>query len=315
MFYGIDTSCYTTSLAVIDDQGRLLDEQRQLLAVEAGARGLRQSEAVFRHLCNLPLLSQELGKTLQGRPLLGVAATTRPRPVEGSYMPVFVVGESFGRALAATLGVPFFALSHQEGHLLAGMWSAGLDWANFLAVHVSGGTTEVLRVSMAEQMVVTELGGSADLHAGQFIDRVGVSLGLPFPAGPYLEKLAADGDRGDCLQVPISVAGLRISFSGPESYVQRELVKGDYLPAAVARGVERCVSETLCRLVQNARQASGLERVLFVGGVAANAYIRAHLTENLGGVAVSFASPSLAADNAVGAALYAWQRVRCNHNI
>lgn len=307
MFYGIDTSCYTTSLAVVDDQGRLLAERRRLLPVKPGGRGLRQAEAVFRHLCQLPSLAQAVGEALQGRPLRAVAAATAPRPAEHSYLPVFTVGASFGRALAATAGVPFYALSHQEGHLFAGLWSAGVEWTEFLAVHASGGTTEVLLVRLQENMTVTALGGTSDLHAGQFIDRVGVSLGLPFPAGPALENLAATGG-GELFPVPVSVTGLQVSFSGPESFVQRLLAKGQVQPAAVARGVEHCLAESLCRLAINARAAAGMERVLFVGGVTANTYIRAYLTESLGRDAVAFALPAWAGDNAVGAALYAQSR-------
>jgi len=309
MFYGIDTSCYTTSLAVIDDQGRLLAERRQLLPVAPGERGLRQSEAVFRHLCQLPSLATAVGEVLRGRPLMAVAAAVAPRPAEGSYLPVFTVGESFGRALAATAGVPFFTLSHQEGHLLAGLWSAGVEWPEFLAAHVSGGTTEVLRVSTAGKMTVSLLGGTADLHAGQFIDRVGVSLGLPFPAGPALEKLAALAGE-QFLPVPVSVTGLQVSFSGPESFVQRVLALGEFHPAAVARGVEHCLGVSLCRLVNNARAATGLEQVLFVGGVVANAYIRALCAQELGAGSVAFASREWAGDNAVGAALYARARLQ-----
>ena len=273
MFYGIDTSCYTTSLAVIDDQGRLLCEERKLLDVACGERGLRQSDGVFQHLQNLPMLAEKLASQSVGLQLQAVAASTRPRPVEGSYMPVFTVGSGFGRALAATLGVPFIALSHQEGHVLAGMWSAGVNWDDFYAVHVSGGTTEILAVKSNGQLTIQELGGSADLHAGQFIDRVGVSLGLGFPAGPALEKLALQC-VGTPFAVPVAVRGQSISFSGPESHVQRAVSAGEYTLAAIARGVEECVAQSLWRLTRNIFRAAGEKPVLFVGGVMANAYIR-----------------------------------------
>ncbi|MBS4030471.1 MAG: O-sialoglycoprotein endopeptidase [Clostridiales bacterium] len=303
MFFGLDTSCYTTSLAVIDDQGRLLGEERKLLEVPRGGRGLRQSEGVFQHLRNLPVLAEKLAEQLTDREIQAVAASVRPRPVAGSYMPVFTVGESFGRTLAAAAGVPFIPLSHQEAHLMAGIWSAGVDWRRFLAVHISGGTTDVLAVTMADTMSVQELGGSADLHVGQFIDRVGVSLGLPFPAGPALEALACQAG-GDVLDVPVSVSALTASFSGPESHVQRAIERGTHSPAAVARGVERCVAESLRRLVNEARAVSGLQHTLFVGGVAANRYISSCLNEMFG-ENVAFADPRFAGDNAVGAALFA----------
>lgn len=308
MFLGIDTSCYTTSLAVVCDRGRLLYEQRILLEVGQGERGLRQSEGIFQHLRNLPSLAEEAGKILGSTPE-AVAAAVRPRPADGSYMPVFMAGTSFGRALAGILHIPFFGLSHQEGHLLAGLWSSGVDWHDFLAVHMSGGTTDLLSVRVAESITVCEVGGSTDLQAGQFIDRVGVSMGLPFPAGPHLEKLAREAGQ-DRLDVPVAQEGLTISFSGPESHVQRELARGNPAPAAVARGVEHCIAESLFRLVENARRQSLPGHVLFVGGVAANSYIREYLEARLGKKA-AFASPRFAGDNALGAALFA-RRSACS---
>ncbi len=314
IYLGIDTSCYTTSLAVLDDQGRLIFDGREMLAVPAGERGLRQSEGVFAHLRNLPGLAEAAVRAAGGGKIAAVTASTRPRPVEGSYMPVFTVGESLAKAMAAAAGAPFFALSHQEGHLLAGLWSAGVDWDDFLAVHVSGGTTELLAVSVESVPPVRELGGSADLQAGQFIDRVGVALGLPFPAGPHLERLGREaGD--EVLPVPVSVAGTSLSFSGPESFVQRAVTAGTHSPAAVARGVEQAVAESLLRLVNNAGKgdkrtvpvSSVSSRVLFVGGVMANGFIREYLAERLGEAAV-FAAPRFAGDNAVGAALYALRK-------
>jgi N6-L-threonylcarbamoyladenine synthase len=281
----------------------LLGEERKLLEVPCGGRGLRQSEGVFQHLRNLPILAETLAAQLADREMQAVAASVRPRSAAGSYMPVFTVGESFGRTLAAAAHVPFYPLSHQEAHLMAGIWSAGVDWRRFLAVHISGGTTDVLAVTLADTMSIQELGGSADLHVGQFIDRVGVSLGLTFPAGPELEALARQAG-GDMLDVPVSVSALTASFSGPESHVQRAVERGTHSPAAVARGVERCVAESLRRLVNEAREMSGLETVLFVRGVAANRYISSFMKEALG-EKVAFADAKYAGDNAVGAALFA----------
>jgi N6-L-threonylcarbamoyladenine synthase len=302
MYLGIDTSCYTTSLAVTDAQGRLLSDARKLLGVPEGERGLRQSDGVFQHLQNLPELAGALVKESGPLALRAVAAATRPRPVDGSYMPVFTVGASFGRVLAATHGVPYLELSHQEGHVLAGLWSAGVDWREFYALHVSGGTTEVLSVTWSGRMVIKELGGSEDLHAGQFIDRVGVALGLRFPAGPGVEKLALAAGR-DVLAVPVSVKGGTLSFSGPETHVQRALAQGAS-PEAAARGVERCVAESLSRVLKNIISEHGAKPILFVGGVMANAYIRIYLAEKFGKSA-AFADPRFAGDNAVGAAQFA----------
>lgn len=303
MYLGLDTSCYTTSLAVTDAQGRLLCDERQILAVASGERGLRQSDGVFQHLKNLPELFARARGKVDLTQIQGVAASVRPRPVDGSYMPVFTAGAAFGRSAAAVLGVPFLPLSHQEGHILAGCWSAAVDWHVFYAVHMSGGTTEVLAADVTGLPRISELGGSADLHAGQFIDRVGVRLGLPFPAGPHLEKLAEQAG-GEGLDIPVSVRGLELSFSGPESHVQRMLAGGDTDAPSVARGVERCVAESLRRLVRNTEKTYGAKPVLFVGGVAANRYIRRYLESAFPGK-VAFAEPCYAGDNAVGPALFA----------
>jgi len=306
MFLGIDTSCYTTSLAVLDNQGRLLADERKLLPVAAGSRGLRQSEGVFLHLQHLPQLAEAVAARLGPLQLAAVGVSSRPRPVEGSYMPVFVAGTSFARALAAACGAPCLQLSHQEGHLLAGMWSAGFAADEFYALHVSGGTTELLAVKAGDTLQIAQLGGTADLHAGQFIDRTGVALGLPFPAGPHLEALAKTAVQP--APVPVSVKGSMLSFSGPESHVQRLLAGGRADRAAVARGVEHCIAESLRRIIRHAGQKHGTRPVLFVGGVMANHYICSYLAEHLPERCI-FADTAYAGDNAVGAAYYARQKV------
>ena len=191
---GLDTSNYTTSAAVFDgEEGR---NQGRLLEVRPGELGLRQSDALFQHVKHLP----EVVEALLGEEGLGtvqaVGASTRPRAVEGSYMPCFLAGASQGQVLSQVLGVPFYAFSHQQGHLAAAAWSAGrLDLLDrpFLAWHLSGGTTELLRVEPEEDGVAVRaeiLGGTSDISAGQLIDRTGVLLGLPFPAGKEVEKLS-----------------------------------------------------------------------------------------------------------------------------
>ncbi|NLZ38853.1 MAG: O-sialoglycoprotein endopeptidase [Firmicutes bacterium] len=308
MFLGIDTSCYTTSLAVVDTQGRLLSDRRQLLKVPAGERGLRQSDGVFQHLQNIPLLAAQLKEDIGAFELKAIGVSRSPRPLPESYMPVFVAGLSYAKTIADILAVPCCELSHQEGHILAGAWSAKVDWEEFYALHVSGGTTELLLVNLSDGIKINQLGGSSDLHAGQFIDRVGVALGLPFPAGPALEKLAQHAG-GSQIKVPVAVKGLSLSFSGPESFVQRLLQTEKIEPAVVARGLEQCIAESLRRLIDNAVLRYGKKPVLFVGGVMANHYIRQYLTQTLN-LECNFAQANYAGDNAVGAALYALYKTK-----
>ncbi|MBQ8653879.1 MAG: O-sialoglycoprotein endopeptidase, partial [Clostridia bacterium] len=187
---GLDTSCYTTSAAAVTTDGRVIASCRKLLPVKEGERGLRQSEAVFIHVRQLPGRLEELAQHIRGMEIAAVCVSRTPRDEEESYMPVFNAGDAQGRGLAAMLGVPCFASTHQRGHIAAAKVDSGIHEGDLLAVHLSGGTTELLSLRGEE---LTLLGGTLDLHAGQVVDRTGVALGLPFPAGPHLEKLAVQG--------------------------------------------------------------------------------------------------------------------------
>ena len=130
-------------------------------------------------------------------------------------------------------------------------------------------------------------------------------MGLPFPAGPSLEKLAQRARR--LIKVPVAVKGAEISFSGPESHVQRLIAAKEAAPADIARGVEHCIGESLLTLIKNMLAVHGQKPVLFVGGVMANKYIGSLLQESLG-EQCAFAQTAYAGDNAVGAALFARQK-------
>ncbi|MCG0277620.1 MAG: O-sialoglycoprotein endopeptidase [Thermanaeromonas sp.] len=306
---GIDTSCYTTAVAVVDAQGRLLFEDRRLLRVPEGEYGLQQSMAVFQHIGNLPELLLRAFEIVSPKKLHAVAASIKPRPVPGSYMPVFTVSANQGRILSAALGVPFWPTTHQEGHLRAGLWSAGFSPRGpFIAVHLSGGTSEVLLAEPQKGGVkLKKVGGTTDLNAGQFIDRIGVLLGLPFPAGPHLEELARGAGPGtEEVALPSAVRGYDFSFSGPASHAER-LIQQGARPAAVARAVERCIANTLEKVLRPLIEETGYRDVLFVGGVAANLFLRERLRHRLEHRAVGgrlyFAQPQHSTDNAIGVAL------------
>ncbi len=306
---GIDTSCYTTSVAAMDAAGRLLADARIPLQVKPGGKGLAQSEMIFQHVRNLPVVMARLRQTAgQQARIVAVGVSARPRPVDSSYMPVFLAGLGVAQSVAAALGCPVYEISHQENHLLAGLWSARMgDSPAFLAIHASGGTTEILRVRHHPGGLAIELiGGSGDLNAGQFIDRIGVALGLPFPAGPALERLAERAGK-DYPLTPPAVNGLQISFSGPESHVKRWLVNGPD-PAEVAASTQRCVAETLSRALAAAIDLTGIRQVLLVGGVAANRFIRSHVAEVLQHswqAEVHWPAAEFSGDNAAGAAWWA----------
>ena len=206
---GIDTSNYTTSVSLAvrepDAPGRLrvVSNRKAPLPVAPGARGLRQSDALFAHTRNLPELMRLLRADMEagGWCPAAVGVSARPRDAADSYMPCFLAGVAAAEAFAAGAGVPLYRFSHQSGHIMAALYSSGsllcdrsageLPDGDFLAFHVSGGTTEaVLAHPVPGGFSVEIVGYGADLHAGQVIDRVGVLLGLPFPCGPALEALA-----------------------------------------------------------------------------------------------------------------------------
>lgn len=306
---GLDTSCYTTSVAILDETGHMIADERRILSVKSGGRGLKQSEMVFQHTRNLPVLfEQAVAKAEQPLSFRAIGVSGYPRPLPDSYMPAFLVGDGYARTLAAACKSKLYRISHQEGHIFAGIWSAGGPMSeDFLAVHVSGGTTEIVKVKIDEErMEITRLGGSIDLHAGQFIDRIGVGLQLPFPAGRHLEQLAKAG-RDYMAQIPVSVKNMDASFSGPATHAQRLIGQG-VEPSCIAAGVEYCVAETLSKMVKNAICYTGLGDVLLVGGVASNQFIRSYVQNHLATsseVRLFFPEKQYSPDNALGTAYYA----------
>lgn len=305
-YLGIDTSCYTTSVAVIGEDGSLLSEARQILSVKPGRCGLQQSEMVFQHTRNLPLLME---KALQSDDIeiCGVGVSGCPRPIADSYMPAFLAGVSAAKSIAAVSKIPLYTISHQENHMEAGMWSAGGPEAErFLMLHASGGTTDMLLAQKEAdgRYLLEQIGGSMDLHAGQFIDRVGVALGLQFPTGSELEKLAETADY--MTELPVSVRKLQVSLSGPATAALRKLQAGED-KAALALGVEYALAETFARMLRNGAAAYAVADVLLVGGVASNKFIRAHVEEKLQKRNIRLWVPEarFSCDNASGCAAYA----------
>lgn len=302
---GIDTSNYTTSAAVFDGSGGY--NAGRLLEVRPGELGLRQSDALFQHIKHLPGRFAELQAEGWLTGLSAVGASTRPRAVEGSYMPCFLAGASQGQVLSQVLGVPFYAFSHQQGHLAAAAWSAGrLDLLDrpFLAWHLSGGTTELLRVEPEEDGVAVQaeiLGGTSDISAGQLIDRTGVLLGLSFPAGKGVEKLSRQAQKREYYKVKVN--GLTFSLSGMENKVRQMVQRGEE-PAEIAWFAQ----ETVCRVVQACTKAAMEEYpglpVLCSGGVASNGRLKELLRQNCGAL---FAQPQFSTDNAMGTAVLTWR--------
>lgn len=296
---GFDTSNYTTSIACFDGVGG--ENCSRLLPVKAGELGLRQSDAVFHHTKSLPELSDRLFSHLNGCSIDAVGVSTRPRAVEGSYMPCFLVGYSHAKLLADCLGVPLYSCSHQQGHIAAALWSAGampLMDEPHLAWHLSGGTTELLLVEPEGRNVrCRRIGGTTDISAGQLIDRTGQRLSLAFPAGKALDALSRNAGSQDFFRV--KCPGTEFSLSGMENKMQAYARENS--PEDTASFVLRTVAQAVFQATLNARKAYPGLRVVFSGGVASNSMLR-KLMEPLQPV---FAQPQYSTDNAMGVAVLA----------
>ncbi len=292
-----DTSNYTTSIAYFDGEDGV--NCSKLLPVKDGALGLRQSDAVFHHTQSLPELSGRLFSHIGAVSIQAVGVSTRPRAVEGSYMPCFSVGYSHAKLLADTLQVPLFAFSHQQGHIAASLWSAkrmDLMGKPHLAWHLSGGTTELLLVEPdGKNVCCKKIGGTTDISAGQLIDRTGQLLGLRFPAGKELDALSRTCDCQDYFKVKCNA--LSFSLSGVQNKV------GDYyanhtVPQTACFAL-RSVAQTVLKITENALKQYPGYSVVFSGGVASNSMLRSILQS----VEPVFCEPACSTDNALGVAV------------
>lgn len=306
LFLGFDTSCYTTSVACVNEDGIVLDE-RTVLSVAFGTRGLRQSEALFQHIKNLPILTQRVLNGVDTAAIRRVAVSAQPILEPESYMPVFLAGKNTAVAVASALKVPLLQTAHQYGHVRAALFTNDTLFAepSFLAMHISGGTTDVLQVAMEHGQIasIACLGSSNDLHAGQMVDRVGVALSLPFPCGRHLEALAKKAQDRD-LHAPSSVKGITCSFSGAETQLQRAIENG-LAPEEAAYAVYDVLARTFAKMIQNAVAQTGERFVLLSGGVASSNLLRELLHKRLPETYLFFGMPALSSDNAVGVALLA----------
>lgn len=299
---GIDTSCYTTSVACTD-QKSIVFMKGTMLSVAFGDRGLRQSEGVFQHVKQLSPLLLDLFSAVDRHEIACVAVSASPTSQQDSYMPVFLPGLKQAETLAAALGVPLIPTDHQSGHIRAALFGNEtlLARERFFAVHISGGTTDLLLAEPHRDKPyrIEPIGRSTDLHAGQFVDRVGVALSLPFPAGKHLEALAVQAAKKN-VRLASAVKGTDCSFSGAESAAQRMI--GTVPDAELAYGVYDCLARTLAKLFKNAAAQYGDLPFLICGGVASSALLRTLLKERFSG-ALYFGKPELSRDNAVGVSL------------
>ena len=320
LFLGIDTSNYTTSAALADGEGRILLNKKIPLPVREGERGLRQSDAVFHHVKNLPEASSAVRRTLSGAGEPGLCAagvSCVPRDAEGSYMPCFLAGVSAAEMTAGALGIPLYSFSHQAGHVMAAVSSVCRlrqeplgEWLeyNFLAFHVSGGTTDLLLVEPDERKVfkIIPVGGSKDLNGGQTVDRTGVRMGMAFPCGAKMD-MAALTFSGSLPKAKTAVNGTFCCLSGLENKAAA-LWESTGDAAAVSAFTLDFIARTLAEMTDNARALFGDLPVIYAGGVMSSRYIRQILSSR-----GSFADPAYSSDNAAGIACLAAETYRRRH--
>lgn len=309
LFLGIDTSCYTTSLCLVDSSYHVVADERIILSVKSGERGLSQSNMVYQHMRNLPVLFERLVPYLANSRICAIGVTNKPRRREDSYMPAFLAGFGYARSLAAVLHIPLYPMSHQENHLMAVLRDIGtIPEQPFYGLHLSGGTTDMLKaVPDSKGLDITRIGGTSDISAGQFIDRIGVALGFPFPAGMYVDKMAQDvtmcrkAGRVWCQQG-------ELSYSGPESQAQRWIAKENAEKATVCQWTLATVWDGLRRMMDQVLPEGS--QLTAAGGVMSNQYLRQQLELYCvqKRIRLHLAPDGYSADNSSGVAFWAaWQ--------
>lgn len=277
---GFDTSNYATSLAVFDtDAKEVVCAKKKFLPVKEGQRGLRQSEALFHHTAALPGLLQELaGET----PLARVAGNwgfRKAAPGRGLVYAVLSGGRQCGQCgcvCARRTPGAHHAPAGACGRRAVRQRPVAIVCTPALVFHISGGTTDLLLCNGVT--VQQTLGTSLDLYAGQAVDRIGVKLGFPFPAGEHLSRLAAE-----CPQQPRVKAvlkGMNCHLSGLENQCGALLDKG-YPPAYVAKYCLCTVGETVFRMVEAAYAAGFRLPVVCAGGVMSSQIVRDYVTARL----------------------------------
>ena len=313
MYYlGIDTSNYTTSVALYDSGSGTVLQQKKLLPVREGQLGLRQSDAVFHHTTQLHSLFAQLVRDIDTTKIAAVGASSRPRPVDGSYMPCFTVGQNTAKVLSAALKVPLYEFSHQEGHIAAALFSADkteLFEQRFIAFHVSGGTTEaVLAQGRGDGFDLKLAAKTLDLNAGQAIDRVGLKLGLSFPCGAQLEQLALKNTEP--VRIRPTLKGCDCCLSGVENRCQKLIDEGRPAAYTAAYCLEY-IRQTLSQMTDRLLEKYGDLPLLYAGGVMSNSIIKNSFTEKYN---AAFAEPQFASDNAAGIAVLCYRKAHDVHS-
>lgn len=306
---GIDTSCYTTSIAAISLGKKVILNEKIMLEVKENSKGLRQSEAVFQHVNNLGTISDKINDLIKNYDIKAICVSTRPRPIENSYMPVFNVGYNFAKMASIMIKCPLYETTHQENHIEASLLTNQIkNKKNFLSVHMSGGTTEILLVEKNEdysesKFKIEIVGGTKDISFGQLIDRVGVRLGYQFPAGKYIDQNAINCEMKIVQGLKTSVKEGYMNLSGLENQVNKliETESKEYISKLVLDAVVR----NMYKSILHVSKVYNINEIVFAGGVSASKYISKELSLKLkkNRINAYFTKPEYSTDNGVGCAI------------
>ena len=300
---GIETSCDETGVGLYcSERGLLADGLYSQVEIHARYGGVIPELASRDHVRKtLPLIREVLADAgLSLGDLDGIAYTAGP-----GLVGALLVGASIGRSLAAGLDIPALGVHHMEGHLLAPLLEGGGLEFPFLALLVSGGHSQLVRADGIGRYEM--LGESLDDAAGEAFDKVAKMLGLPYPGGPHLARLAENGDseRFDFPRPMTNRPGLDFSFSGLKTYVRTVMAElresegepGEQTRADIARAFEEAMVDTLTIKCKRAIRQTGLESLVIAGGVSANQRLRKVLENQLGADSVYYAAPRYCTDN------------------
>ena len=302
---GIDTSCYTTSIAAISLDNKVIFNKKIMLKVRENTKGLRQSEAVFQHINNLGEMSNDLKDILKNYNICGVCASIKPRPLEDSYMPVFNVGSNFAKLFSSLNKCPFYKTTHQENHIEASLLTNKIkNEKQFLSVHMSGGTTEILLVNKEKsEYKIDIVGGSNDISFGQLIDRIGVNMGYKFPCGKYIDENALKCSEKIEKGLKTSVKEGYMNLSGIENQVNK--IINNHSEEYISKLLLDTISRNLIKSLLYISKKYNIEEVVFVGGVSASKYISTKLKRELkkNNIIAYFTEQEYSTDNALGCAV------------
>lgn len=312
---GIDTSAYTTSIAIVNkNTNEVVFNKRKILDVSLGEKGLRQQEAVFMHIKNIQEIFDEIECDLSCVKIVSVSS--RPRNMENSYMPVFVVGRNYAKVIAKTLNCEYIEYSHQENHIAASLiYDYKIVEKDIMAVHLSGGTTEFLYTQKNLKGYGSKIvGGTKDITFGQLIDRIGVHMGFKFPCGIHMEEYLEKKSE-KCKEDSVDKFVIRkiktpkiqnksyINLSGMENFYKKLYDQNIYTKEEIILSIFEYTKESIVAVINELKKLYNFNFLIISGGVIANNYIRENIKKYMQDICILiFPLKEYSSDNAIGTA-------------